>query len=89
MTQRVTWTAKLPAIILGVMSLLGAGIATRHGRIIAGLMLLILAAAFVTYSFAVKEWCELNAHAWGNQWNDLNFDGTLGDCIRKKGWFSF
>ena len=89
MNGQVKWTAKLPAIILGVLSLLGAGIATRHGRIIAGLMLLILAAAFVTYSFAVKEWCEMSAHAWGNQWNDLDFDGTLGDCIRKKGWFSF
>ena len=89
MNAAVTWTRKLPAITLGVLSLLGAGIATRHGRIIAGLLLLLLAGAFVIYSFTIKEWCTLNAHAWGGQWEELNFNETLGECIRQKGWFSF
>ena len=89
MNAQVKWTAKLPAIILGVASLLGAGVATRNGRVIAGVVLLLLGAAFVIYSFSIKEWCTLNQNAWQNTWGDLSFNGTLGECIRSKSWFSF
>jgi hypothetical protein len=89
MNGQVRWTAKLPAIILGVASLLGAGVATRNGRVIAGVVLILLAAAFVIYSFTIKEWCELHNYAWKNTWGDLSFNGTLGECIRSKSWFSF
>ena len=89
MNAQVRWTAKLPAIILGVASLLGAGVATRNARVIAGVVLLLLGAAFVIYSFTIKEWCTLNQNAWQNTWGDLSFNGTLGECIRSKSWFSF
>ena len=89
MNAQVKWTAKLPAIILGVASLLGAGVATRNGRVIAGVVLILLGAAFVIYSFTLKSWCELNQNAWQNTWGDLSFNGTLGECIRSKSWFSF
>jgi hypothetical protein len=89
MNAQVRWTAKLPAIILGVASLLGAGVATRNGRVIAGVVLILLGAAFVIYSFTLKSWCELNQNAWQNNWGDLSFNGTLGECIRSKSWFSF
>ena len=89
MNAQVKWTAKLPAIILGVASLLGAGVATRNGRVIAGVVLVLLAAAFVIYSFTLKSWCELNQNAWQNTWGDLSFNGSLGECIRSKSWFSF
>ena len=89
MNGQVKWTAKLPAIILGVLSLLGAGIATRQGRVIAGLVLIILGLAFVIYSFTVKEWCTLNQNAWQNNWGDLSFNGSLGECIRQRSVFSF
>ena len=83
------WTAKGPAIILGTLSILGAGIATRNGRIIAGSVLLLLGAAFVIYSFTIKEWCELYSYAWQNNWGDLSFNGSLGECIRQRSVFSF
>ena len=89
MNGQVKWTAKLPAIILGVLSLLGAGIATRQGRVIAGVVLIILGLAFVIYSFTIKEWCELHAYAWQNAWGELSFNGTLGECIRQRSIFSF
>jgi len=89
MNGQVRWTAKLPAIILGVASLLGAGVATRNGRVIAGVVLILLGAAFVIYSFTLKSWCELNQNAWQNNWGELSFNGTLGECIRSKSWFSF
>lgn len=86
---QVRWTAKLPAIVLGVVSLLGAGIATKWGRAIAGAVLLLLGIAFVTYSFTIKDWCVLNAYAWTNQWGELSFNRSLGECIREKSWLSF
>ena len=89
MNGQVKWTAKLPAIILGVASLLGAGVATRNGRVIAGVVLILLAAAFVIYSFTLKSWCELNQNAWQNTWGDLSFNGSLGECIRQRSVFSF
>jgi len=89
MNAQVRWTAKLPAIILGVASLLGAGVATRNGRVIAGVVLVLLGAAFVIYSFTIKEWCELNQNAWQNTWGDLSFNGSLGECIRQRSVFSF
>ena len=89
MNGQVRWTAKLPAIILGVASLLGAGVATRKGRVIAGVVLLLLAGAFVIYSFTIKEWCALHTNAWQNNWGELSFNGSLGECIRQRSVFSF
>ena len=89
MNGQVKWTAKGPAIILGTLSILGAGIATRNGRIIAGIVLLLLSAAFVIYSFTIKEWCALHSYAWQNNWGDLSFNGSLGECIRQRSVFSF
>ena len=89
MNAQVKWTAKLPAIILGVASLLGAGVATRNGRVIAGVVLILLGAAFVIYSFTLKSWCELNQNAWQNTWGELSFNGTLGECIRQRPILSF
>ena len=89
MNAQVRWTAKLPAIILGVASLFGAGAATRNGRVIAGVVLVLLAAAFVIYSFTLKSWCELNQNAWQNTWGELSFNGSLGECIRQRSVFSF
>ena len=89
MNGQVKWTAKGPAIILGILSILGAGIATRNGRIIAGSVLLLLGAAFVIYSFTIKEWCEIHAYAWKNNWGELSFNGLLGECIRQRSVFSF
>ena len=89
MNAQVKWTAKFPAIVLGTISLLWAGLAARHGKTIAGVVLIILGLLFVTYSFGIKDWCELHEGAWGGTWGEMSFKGTLGECIRNKSWFSF
>ena len=88
--NKVRWTWKAPALIAGVaLAALGL-VTTTRGRIIAGLAIIILGAAFVAYSMTIKDFCAVHQHGWhGGTWGQTGFGGQLGECLAEKGWFSF
>ena len=90
MSPQVQWTRKAPALLSGLVSVIGGLILTRRGAISAGLLLILLGVAFVTYSFTLKDWCAGIQHGWsGGAWGNSGFGGNLGECIRSKTWFEF
>ena len=81
---------KAPALVLGLVSSIGGLISTRRGAVSAGILLILLGVAFVTYSFVWKDWCAGIQHGWsGGTWGKTGLGGELGQCIRAKGWFEF
>ena len=53
-------------------------------KITAGIVILLLAAAFVIWSVAFKDWCEQHP-----VWGQLAYGEKLGTCIKEKSLFSF
>ena len=90
MLSQVRFTRKAPALLSGLVSVIGGLILTRRGAISAGLLLILLGVVFVTYSFTLKDWCAGIQHGWsGGAWGNSGFGGNLGECVRQKSWFAF
>jgi len=90
MLSQVRFTRKAPALVLGLVSSIGGLLATKRGAVSAGLFLILLGVAFVTYSFTLKDWCAGIQHGWsGGAWGNSGFGGNLGECIGSKTWFEF
>ena len=68
----------------------GAGGKVRVAAISAGAVFILLIAAFVIYSFTLKNWCEAQQEGWsGGKWGRTGLGGEVGQCIRDKSIFSF
>lgn len=82
----VRWTAKLPALVIGIVLLIGGLITTWRGRVMAGIVLIALGGGFVAYSMTIKDWCEVRGgqSAWS-----AGFGGSFHECLKLKGWLSF
>jgi hypothetical protein len=88
--NEVRWTWKAPAMIAGIVAVFGGLVATTRGRIIAGVIIIGVGIAFVSYSLTIKEWCAVRQSGWGGQaWGQGGFGGSLGECLKQKGWLSF
>jgi hypothetical protein len=83
----VKWTAKLPLLVGGLLLLIIGLVATARGRLVIAAIAILLSALFVSYSYTIKDWCEVRTgNAWGvGQWGTHSF----GDCAKLKGWWRF
>jgi len=88
--QDLHWTLKGPALIVGILLMVLGAVTTAKGRAWLGVAIIALGLAFTAYSFTIKDWCELRQTGWGGGgWNQMAFGGSLGECLKQKGWLSF
>lgn len=78
-------TNKLPALVVGILLLLGALLTSKHSRIIA-VLLALTGCAFVGYSLTIKDWCVIND---GGSAFSSAFSPSLNQCLREKGWLEW
>jgi uncharacterized membrane protein len=80
------WTAKLPALIVGIVLFI-AGLFLSHSKwryaALSGALLLIAGAGFITYSMTIKEWCKVV-----NEQSAFSaaFSPSLRGCLKQKRW---
>lgn len=90
MGDDVKWTAKGPALIVGLL-LLVAGVLSMRSRwkyaILGGFTLLIIGSGLVWYSLTIKEWCAQRDIA--NSPFSSAFSGSFHSCLKQKGWLEF
>lgn len=88
-TPQVQWTAKLPALIIGiVLFIVGLFVSRSKWRYAAlGAVLLFAASGgFFYWSLTIKEWCAVvNEHSAFSS----GFSTSLRGCLRYKGWLEF
>jgi hypothetical protein len=86
----VHWTAKLPALVAGVVLVI-LGLVSLRGNwryAFAGGALLILAGGgFIGWSLTIKEWCA--ARDMPHSAFSSAFSGSFHSCLRQKGWLEF
>lgn len=82
------WTAKLPALILGIVALIAglfvSGSKWRYAAL-GGAVLFGLGAGFIGYSLTIKEWCVPNTQSAFSS----AFSSSFRGCLRMKGWIEF
>lgn len=81
------WTAKLPALIIGVaVAIAGLFVSRSKWRFAAiGAVLLFAASAgFITWSLTIKEWCA--ARNVAQSAFSSAFAPSFHQCLRIKGW---
>ena len=80
------WTAKLPALIVGI-ALFIAGLFVSHSKwryaALGGALLLLSGCGFIYYSMTIKEWCKVvnERSAFSSA-----FSPSLRGCLQQKGW---
>ena len=80
------WTAKLPALIIGIVLLIGGAFVTRSKWKYAacgGALLAVLGGTFVGYSMTIKEWCKVVNERSAFS---ADFSPSLRGCLQYKGW---
>lgn len=83
------WTAKLPALLLGIILFIAGliAIAYRKSRTatIVGLSLIVLGSGFIGYSLTIKNWCVPGP---GSAFSSA-FHQSFAACLRQKTWLEF
>lgn len=85
----VRWMPKLPSLIVGVLALIASVIVWGFGKsriaTVSALILAIIGAGFLWYSYSIKECCVPKVGAFGSAFVHVSFNG----CLRQKGWLEF
>ncbi len=85
---QVQWTAKLPALVIGIVLFI-VGLFISHSKwryaALGAVVLFAASAGFLYWSISIKEWCVVNEQsAFG-----AGFSPSLRGCLRMKGWLEF